>query len=298
LFTLAALWGVVCLRDRPNMVRAVLAGAAFGCGMLVRPTVASILIVAVLWLLLQSRESRAGGSAQRGTRNAERGAVFGNDAPRCRLCAAHFVVLIAAVCLVLAPWTLRNAVVFGRFIPVSQNLGLSLWYGNNPKATGSQVDARGRDLIPEGELRERIEAAESEIDIDRAYRDAAVRFIREHPARAAALRLRCFAYYWLDHNYWLATPRYSVPWWLKAGNIALVALFGVAAVYNLRLPGVPRLLLLAVAASCLTYTLIHADLGNRYRMQIEPLMLIQIAGFLMVVIGKRAVGRTVIRRQG
>jgi hypothetical protein len=187
--------------------------------------------------------------------------------------------------VVLLPWTMRNALVFHRFIPVSQNLGLSLWYGNNLRATGSQVDDHGDDLLADGALRERILAAQSEVGIDQAYREAAFAFIREHPRRALWLRVRSFAYYWLDHNYWLDPPRFPVSWRIKGANIALVGLFILAAVVNCRRRGTPRLLLAAIAASCLTYTMIHADVGNRYRMQVEPLMLIFVAQLAVQTVG-------------
>jgi hypothetical protein len=39
--------------------------------------------------------------------------------------------------LVMLPWWLRNAVVFGSFVPLTSAGGVSLWVGNNPQATGN-----------------------------------------------------------------------------------------------------------------------------------------------------------------
>src|SRR5436305_7313095 len=47
---------------------------------------------------------------------------------------AMVFALVASACL--APWTIRNYSVFGRFVPVCSSGGLSLWVGNNPLATG------------------------------------------------------------------------------------------------------------------------------------------------------------------
>jgi hypothetical protein len=44
------------------------------------------------------------------------------------------VVMLAACLLVLAPWTYRNYRVYHRFIPVSTNGGMCLYFGNNPDA--------------------------------------------------------------------------------------------------------------------------------------------------------------------
>ena len=45
------------------------------------------------------------------------------------VCAVGFIV-------VLSPWTIRNALVFDRFIPVRGGAGYYLWLGNQPSATG------------------------------------------------------------------------------------------------------------------------------------------------------------------
>lgn len=50
---------------------------------------------------------------------------------------------------VVAPWTIRNAIVFGEFIPVSANSGFSLYYGNN-----KHILAAYRKPIGEGRLDE------------------------------------------------------------------------------------------------------------------------------------------------
>lgn len=288
-FTLAALWALVRLRERPGWGRAVCCGLLFGLGMLVRPTLAVVFAAGLGWFLLCRRSSagvpgverseppeRSAGDSLRSTPGTRESEQEGG-----RFAAALIAVVTAAA--VLSPWTYRNYRVFGRFIPVSQNLGLSLWYGNNPRATGSQVDAQGKDLQPErgGELWNRLVRAESEVEINQAYLDAATDFMREHPGRSLWLRMKCFAYFWLDHNYWLAEPRFPVSWRIKAANIVLVALFAGAVLLNFRRGGSARLLLATILATCLTYTLIHADVGNRYRVQIEPLILIYVAQLLV-----------------
>lgn len=49
---------------------------------------------------------------------------------------------VVGLCLVLAPWTIRNYVQFGRFVPVRDNFGLELWLGNRPGMEGT-VDYHG-----------------------------------------------------------------------------------------------------------------------------------------------------------
>src|SRR5580698_7217838 len=51
---------------------------------------------------------------------------------------APAAVFTAIALLCLAPWTLRNYVAFGKFIPVAVSAGQNMWIGNNAHATGSQ----------------------------------------------------------------------------------------------------------------------------------------------------------------
>lgn len=47
--------------------------------------------------------------------------------------------IVLGVVLIVAPWTYRNFRLFGKFIPVSNTAGFSLYVGNNPEATGGYV---------------------------------------------------------------------------------------------------------------------------------------------------------------
>ncbi len=80
-----------------------LGGALLGLTALTRETVLYFAPLAALWLAW--RPSRPGGRL--------RGAAF-----------------LAAALLTVAPWTLRNWIVFRTFIPVSTSAGLNLWQGN------------------------------------------------------------------------------------------------------------------------------------------------------------------------
>jgi 4-amino-4-deoxy-L-arabinose transferase-like glycosyltransferase len=45
-------------------------------------------------------------------------------------------VLLGAMVLTIAPWTIRNAIVMDGFVPVGNNPSGTLWSGHNPKANG------------------------------------------------------------------------------------------------------------------------------------------------------------------
>jgi hypothetical protein len=103
-FTVLLWWGFERLvaADRGTSRRlAVVAGLLFGLAILARETVLYFLPIAAIWLASR----RPGGTG--------RGAAF----------------LLAAV-LTVVPWTLRNWVVYGAFVPVSTAGALNLWQGN------------------------------------------------------------------------------------------------------------------------------------------------------------------------
>ncbi|GAO39640.1 hypothetical protein SCH01S_35_00750 [Sphingomonas changbaiensis NBRC 104936] len=105
---------------------------------------------------------------------------------------------IAALCLIaaLTPWTVRNAVVFDRFIPLRSNLGLELALANSPAATTGEDEhanflARLRTIHPlESESAFRtMERAGGEIPYADALGKEAKAWIAENPGQFAALCL-------------------------------------------------------------------------------------------------------------
>ena len=97
------------------------------------------------------------------------------------------LVILAFLALTLTPWTIRNYVVLGKFMPLGSAGGLSLWVANNPLADGTS--AGGNRAIP-------LLETYSEAEKGAAYQRLAVQFIREDPARFAQLALRRLLYFW------------------------------------------------------------------------------------------------------
>ncbi len=96
--------------------------------------------------------------------------------------------------LLLSPWIARNAIVFGHFIPVSTNNGISLLTGNNEEATPNSGVTVGltKHLLAAKDL--------DEIEADKYYRDTALDFIRTHPGEAFTLYLAKAANYYNFRN--------------------------------------------------------------------------------------------------
>ena len=108
-------------------------GFVFGLLALVRPEYLLLALgLPVLWLAREALRGRA------------RGAVL------------PAVISLLATCLVLAPWTIRNAVELGRFVPVSTGGGKALFIGTYLDAGGDAVKLREMLLDERPALRRRL----------------------------------------------------------------------------------------------------------------------------------------------
>lgn len=105
-----AIW----LREGRTLPHAVWAGVLLAGACYIRPT--ALLLPAVLAVLSLARGERLS-----------------------RTAAGTGVAVIVMLAL-LAPWSIRNTLLFDRFVLVSTNGGANTWMGNNPASTGYYVD--------------------------------------------------------------------------------------------------------------------------------------------------------------
>ncbi len=130
--------------------------------------------------------------------------------------------------LTISPWMLRNTLVFHRFIPLRDSMGLEMFLGN----TGDSVHWRSGDHHPNHDVRELAEYNASEI----AYMDhklaQASSYIHAHPRWYAIMCARRAVYLWT--GYWSFDPRYLAQEPLDLVNIpfatatSFLALLGCA----------------------------------------------------------------------
>jgi len=185
LFVALALGGTLCILHEPTRWwKVVTAGLLFGCAVSVRPVGMMLPFVVLFAGLLRDKRLPSWGARFR-----------------------EFCVLCVLVALVVAPWTARNYRTFGAFVPLSTSGGFNLVIGNNPVASGVfQRDYATFQMVPEpyrtpcatsfdkylwnpdgpallGTTHETL----NEPSIDRACRDAAIRYIVENPVATALL---------------------------------------------------------------------------------------------------------------
>jgi hypothetical protein len=180
----------------------------------------------------------------------------------------RLVVALAVSFVVLAPWTIRNYLVFREFIPLATQAGCSLWVGNNRDARGSG-DARWQQSPRLAALlaREPQILTSSEPEKSRIYLNATLDEIREGGvAWYATLLARKTILFLLPLD-----ATYGFLWWV----VPALVLFPVGVLLSLRHPsaGVTTAVILAGIGSVLVAVLLNYH-DSRYRYCAEPFMVV------------------------
>jgi 4-amino-4-deoxy-L-arabinose transferase-like glycosyltransferase len=123
------------------------------------------------------------------------------------------VLVLTGVVLVMSPWWIRNARIYGRFVPTALWTGASLYDGLNPRATGAsdmnfRADPEFRPL--------------DEISQDAALTRRALEFARSQPRRVLELTVIKFCRYWSP---WPNATEYRSPAAAVASAILVVPLY-------------------------------------------------------------------------
>lgn len=179
--------------------------------------------------------------------------------------------------LTISPWMIRNAIVFHRFIPMRDSMGLEMYLGNN----GDSRHWRSGDHHPNHDPKELVEYNEGELPYMDHKLAEATAYIRAHPAWYAWMTARRVIYLWsgywsLDRAYLTQEPLdpFNIP---VAASLSLLGLMGVILAWRdrrveaLRYGGV-------LALYPLLYYFVHPE---AYRMRpLDP---------LLVILGYRAI---------
>ncbi len=143
------------------------------------------------------------------------------------------MVASLTIAATLSPWIIRNAIVFHRFIPMRDNMGLELWMGNN----GDDLRWTSDDLHP---LHDAQEMADYNRMGELAYNDnkeqEARAYIHAHPEWYAWMCVRRAVYIWT--GYWSFNRDYLAMEPMDPANIpfatalTLFAILGVLAAWR------------------------------------------------------------------
>ncbi|MGB6199052.1 MAG: hypothetical protein WA871_07315 [Candidatus Acidiferrales bacterium] len=164
-----------------------------------------------------------------------------------------FVALVILPIAIIAPWTVRNYLVFHSFVPIRDNFGLELSVSNNDCARfGIQVNmASGcfEKLHPNLDVDEAVKVKElGEVRYNRLKLHQALQWIGSHPRRFAKLTVMRFA------AFWMPTETFTIHY-ASGRRLERVA------IYLMTLLSVPGLIMLyrrdvrsfAILVSCLAF---------------------------------------------
>lgn len=211
--------------------------------------------------------------------------------PPLRLYLAGSVLTCLALGLVVAPWSLRNTRVFGRFIPLSTNSGINLVVSMNEVSRGRYVPGHQIPGLPELDAQKLDEPA-----YDRAARQLAWSFIRQRPLQAVILAPLKLFQLWRDDVSGVIWAFYGLSWsppvWLKYAMMAvaqgyyLALLAGAVAALWLHRKKMTfpwaSFLLTPVCYWCLLHCVFFGD--DRYHLPLLPLLAIGAAFTLSEII--------------
>jgi 4-amino-4-deoxy-L-arabinose transferase-like glycosyltransferase len=248
LFMALIFWATLAMRDAKTVLAWAGYGALWATGVLINPSLLSLLPFLAGWAIWQSR---------------------GDTRSLVKFSAA--ALLIFAVALV--PWTVRNYRVFGKFIVLRSNFGLELWLGNNPDVPDTWSPwLHPNDSREEAEKYKRM----GEIAYMQEKEQEAFTFMRTHPADTVHFMFRRFINNWLaitdsPSDTWSASP-----WYLKAFIVlnlvfSLSTLLGALFLNRSRaVEAFPYFMVLLVFP--LIFYLTHSSL--RYRFPMDPIMMV------------------------
>jgi len=257
------------VKEEMSLKGATFLGVSIALGALAEPVTIAASGPLLLWLLL-------GG-----------GAAF---AKRLEI----FLIAGLIACLGVAPWTVRNYIVFKRFVPIKSQFGYVLWWGSNPNASGGLLTEKGVPVPDTLDKETRAGLARmDEISRFKTLEKKALDFALEHPGRFLKLRLRSYLYFWTGQNIWLKEKAaYEHP----VTRPLMVLLFGLAGaglILSIRKRRLPLPVLLPLLFYPLPYAITHADILYRYRVPIDPYLIL----FGAYALGSAA-GWTIRRKRG
>jgi hypothetical protein len=252
LLFLLIFWATLALRGNRSVLPWARYGALWVTGGLVNPSILSLFPFFLGWLVWNERKE-AGPWVK------------------------HAAVVILVFAVGLAPWTIRNYRVFGKFIVLRSNFGLELWLGNNPDVVEnlSQL-SHPNDNPEEGERYKRM----GEMAYMAEKQQQALTFMRTHPRDTLNYTFHRFVNIWLSQTDSLLDVWPTASLSVKAVMtfnclLSLLSLLGVLYAHRSRHPdAAPYGMVLLIFP--LVFYLTHSS--QRYRFPMDPIVVVLAAG--------------------
>jgi 4-amino-4-deoxy-L-arabinose transferase-like glycosyltransferase len=200
-----------------------------------------------------------------------------------RIRPAFALAMLAGTLAIILPWTARNAAVYGRFVLVASEGGVTFWTGNHREARGEGDLAANPHLkLLNREFRERHRGLTEE-ELEPIYYREALNFIAEAPLRWLGLVAKKLFYTWvpIGPSYRLHSPRYFWTSVIAYGALLPVAIAGFIGLWR---SGRRPWTLWALAGSTVVVSLLFFP-QERFRIPvIDPTLIICAAAALTAVV--------------
>lgn len=191
-------------------------------------------------------------------------------------------LLLAVTMAVMAPWVIRNAIRFHRFVPLATNSGMNLWGSNNPLMVTDNPARYGAwpggiitdiGLIPGTEDFQMswLNPKYKQFEVDDRCKQLAIRFIFTHPAGMIRLIAAKFIRFWTFaiRNSMLERLAFGV----AEGGMLVLALIGLVLSWRWSHP--PHLLLILFLSVQLNALIFFAN--TRMRVGMAPAIVVYAA---------------------
>ncbi len=146
----------------------------------------------------------------------------------------RFMLFVFGAIIVIAPWTIRNYVRLGAFVPLRSAFAYNIWRGNHIGASGTVRTFEGIDtdeaVTPEYKEYYEQFMVPDEIARDRFFAAEVKQFILERPEEYIQLVFtRLYYFWWRDLTHPLTKhPLYIIPWIF----IVILAVIGIINVWR------------------------------------------------------------------
>lgn len=170
---LIALTGLcfLLIYNKIALIRFILCGAVYGLCALTRATIIPFLPLGLLWLLLTKQDSRV--------------KIW-----------KYSIILILTSFIIIGSWSIRNFLVFKRFIPITTVSAENFWRGNNLNATGTCFTPTGEKVLEADQgFYNKIKKADELVRYD-LFKSDAINFIKKYPGKFAVLFIKKLCFFW------------------------------------------------------------------------------------------------------
>jgi hypothetical protein len=265
----------------------LLLGLALGVTVLLRQVFLIFIPVLFLWLLWRSYRFQTGPGWTGGTTSKSRGlAPYLRNQPVMRMSG---ILLTATVVLLfaIAPWTVRNYLIFNRFVLLNTNAGFAFYWSNHP-IHGQNYPAN----LPDWDAYIRLIPPEllslNEAELDQALLKRGLDFVRNDPRRYLILSISRIDEYFM---FWPSSDSGLI------SNVSRVASFGLLLPFmaygllsQLRRSFSSEILILYLFV--IVYSAIHLLSWSliRYRLPVDAVLIV-FAGATLVEIQMRLAQR-------